>query len=244
MPPSTRAPTRATTSKRGGSSVPTSKLVATESAERGRAAREAVPRSAHGDWAPAAEPAGSGLCAAVAGDDTPTGARPDPLRPDARLAVHVLSRRGRGDGGRSRGHAGLWDRRAGVRRRAHLELRRVRGSGPPADLRAERLRRDASGSVGVGCQADGGQCRDRRVATSGSRPIVGGRSCSPASREYREAMRGFAEMSHLDVWYERINASELVGSVRRQARKARVGSCSRSHSPRRGARPACARSSG
>ena len=28
--------------------------------------------------------------------------------------------------------------------------------------------------------------------------------------EYREAMRGFAEMSHLDVWYERINASELV----------------------------------
>jgi len=29
-------------------------------------------------------------------------------------------------------------------------------------------------------------------------------------REYREAMRGFAQESHLDVWYERINASELV----------------------------------
>ena len=29
-------------------------------------------------------------------------------------------------------------------------------------------------------------------------------------REYREAMRGFAQVSHLDVWYERINASELV----------------------------------
>jgi uncharacterized protein (DUF2252 family) len=29
-------------------------------------------------------------------------------------------------------------------------------------------------------------------------------------REYREAMRGFARMTHLDVWYERINASELV----------------------------------
>ena len=28
--------------------------------------------------------------------------------------------------------------------------------------------------------------------------------------EYREAMRGFAQISHLDVWYERINASELV----------------------------------
>ena len=29
-------------------------------------------------------------------------------------------------------------------------------------------------------------------------------------REYREAMRGFANISHLDVWYERINASELA----------------------------------
>ncbi len=29
-------------------------------------------------------------------------------------------------------------------------------------------------------------------------------------REYRTAMRGFAHASHLDVWYERINASELV----------------------------------
>jgi len=29
-------------------------------------------------------------------------------------------------------------------------------------------------------------------------------------REYREAMRGFAGESHLEVWYERINASELV----------------------------------
>jgi hypothetical protein len=29
-------------------------------------------------------------------------------------------------------------------------------------------------------------------------------------REYREAMRGFAQLSHLDVWHERINASELV----------------------------------
>ena len=29
-------------------------------------------------------------------------------------------------------------------------------------------------------------------------------------RQYREAMREFAQMSLLDVWYERINASELV----------------------------------
>jgi uncharacterized protein (DUF2252 family) len=29
-------------------------------------------------------------------------------------------------------------------------------------------------------------------------------------REYREGMRAFARESHLDVWYERLNASELV----------------------------------
>jgi uncharacterized protein (DUF2252 family) len=29
-------------------------------------------------------------------------------------------------------------------------------------------------------------------------------------REYREGMRGFAEESHLDVWYDRLTASELV----------------------------------
>jgi uncharacterized protein (DUF2252 family) len=42
-------------------------------------------------------------------------------------------------------------------------------------------------------------------------------------REYREAMRSFAEMSHLDVWYERINASELAERFGgRLGRKGRV----------------------
>ena len=36
------------------------------------------------------------------------------------------------------------------------------------------------------------------------------RLVSDCVREYREAMRHFAAESHLDVWYERINASELV----------------------------------
>ena len=41
--------------------------------------------------------------------------------------------------------------------------------------------------------------------------------------EYREAMRGFAGMSHLDVWYERINASELAERFGgRLGRKGRV----------------------
>jgi uncharacterized protein (DUF2252 family) len=42
-------------------------------------------------------------------------------------------------------------------------------------------------------------------------------------REYREAMRGFAQNSHLDVWYERINASELVDHFGgRLGRKGRI----------------------
>ena len=37
-------------------------------------------------------------------------------------------------------------------------------------------------------------------------------------REYREGMRGFADESHLDVWYDRLNASELVERFGGQAR--------------------------
>jgi uncharacterized protein (DUF2252 family) len=36
------------------------------------------------------------------------------------------------------------------------------------------------------------------------------RIVSACVREYREGMRGFAAESHLDVWYDRLNASELV----------------------------------
>ncbi len=37
------------------------------------------------------------------------------------------------------------------------------------------------------------------------------RLVSACVREYRQGMRGFAAESHLDVWYDRLNASELVG---------------------------------
>jgi uncharacterized protein (DUF2252 family) len=47
--------------------------------------------------------------------------------------------------------------------------------------------------------------RDVGLSPSRRRWIV-----SDCVREYREAMRTFARQSHLDVWYERLNASELV----------------------------------
>jgi uncharacterized protein (DUF2252 family) len=47
--------------------------------------------------------------------------------------------------------------------------------------------------------------RDIGLAAGGRRRIV-----VDGVRQYRETMRAFAGMSHLDVWYERMNASELV----------------------------------
>jgi hypothetical protein len=44
----------------------------------------------------------------------------------------------------------------------------------------------------------------------GLRPQRRRRIVTECVREYREAMRNFARDSHLDVWYERLNASELV----------------------------------
>ena len=42
-------------------------------------------------------------------------------------------------------------------------------------------------------------------------------------REYREGMRGFARESHLDVFYDRLNASELVNRFGgRLGRKGRI----------------------
>ncbi len=47
--------------------------------------------------------------------------------------------------------------------------------------------------------------RDVGLPTNQRRRIV-----SACVREYREGMRGFANESHLDVWYDRLAASELV----------------------------------
>ena len=52
--------------------------------------------------------------------------------------------------------------RAVLRRCAPVELRHLRGAGPPARVRPQRLRRDAAGAVRVGRQAPGGEHRRRR----------------------------------------------------------------------------------
>ena len=54
--------------------------------------------------------------------------------------------------------------------------------------------------------------RDRGFKAKQRRPIN-----RAAARSYREAMRSFAEMSHLDLWYARIDADEIATVAARQA---------------------------
>ena len=94
-----------------------------------------------------------GRSARGAGADASAGARPDPVRAHARVAVHLLPRRRVPDGGRSRGRAADGIARSTVRRRAPLQLRHFRGAGSEARLQHQRLRRDAAGAIRVGREA-------------------------------------------------------------------------------------------
>ncbi len=93
--------------------------------------------------------------------DSAAGA--DQVRPDAGHPVHLLPRCSPADGGRSRRDAALGLDGAAVRGCAPEQLRRVRDTGTPADLRHQRLRRDLSRTVRVGRQAAGGQRRGGRA---------------------------------------------------------------------------------
>ena len=111
----------------------------------------------------ARRPSGPGRHPRGAERDARARARADPARADDRLAVHVLPRR-RGDHGVGPvAHADDRAARAVLRRCAPVELRRVRGAGPPGRLRSQRLRRDAAGAVRVGRQAPGRELRRRRA---------------------------------------------------------------------------------
>ena len=106
-----------------------------------------------------------------AGADPSAGARPDPVRAHARVAVHLLPRRRLPDGGRSRGWAADRLARSTLRGRAPLQLRHLRRAGSEARLQHQRLRRDTSGAIRVGREA---ARRERRGRGPGSRLRRGG----------------------------------------------------------------------
>ena len=104
------------------------------------------------------------------------------------------------------GHAG-----PGLRRRAHLELRRLRGSGPQADLRPQRLRRDAARARGSGTSSGWPPASRSPAATSGCRPTGGARIVTDC---VRRVPRGDARLRRTRAistsGTTRLNASELV----------------------------------
>jgi len=185
------------------------KLQSGESAERGRAARATAPRSAHGDWAPSPK-------------------RPDPiatLRAQGATRVQELVpiRYGRmlvSPFTFYRGAAAIMaadlaptpDSGIAVQACGDAHISNFGGFaapdrrlvfGPndfdetlPGPWEWDVKRMAASVEIAgrdVGLLAE----RRRRLVTA-------------CVREYREGMRGFADESHLDVWYDRLNASELV----------------------------------
>ena len=185
------------------------RLQSGEHAERGREARRAVPRSAHGDWAPAPD-------------------RPDPVtvlsaQAATRLQELVPIRYGRmlvSPFTFYRGAAAIMaadlvatlDTGIVVQACGDAHISNFGGFAAP-DRRLIFSPNDFDETLPGPWEWD-----VKRMAASAE---IAGRDVGlPAGRrqriveacvaEYRGAMRGFAEASHLDVWYERLNASELA----------------------------------
>jgi uncharacterized protein (DUF2252 family) len=185
------------------------RLESGESAERGRAAREAVPREAHGEWAPAADRADpEAVLAAQAATRVPDLV---PIR-HGRMVVSPFTF--------YRGAAAVM-------------------AGDLAATPSTGIVVQACGDAHI-ANFGGFAVPDRRVVfgpndfdetlpgpwewdvkrMAASVEIAGRDIGLPAKRrerivlaslrEYREAMRDFAAESHLDVWYDRLTASEII----------------------------------
>ena len=164
-----------------------------------------------------AGPARSGRPARGAGADARAGAGADPLRAHARLAVHVLPRRRRPDGRRPRRRAAD---RAEVQLCGDAHLSNFGAFAAPdrrLDLQRQRLRRDAARAVRVGRQAARGELRGRRARPRLRRAPARARSTARSARAYREAMREFAEMRKLELWYARIDVEDIADAGPAQA---------------------------
>ena len=191
----------------GSSAVAT--LESGESAERGRAARKEVPRSAHGDWAP-------------------TSDRPDPVallhhQTVSRVSELVPIRYGRmliSPFTFFRGAAAVMSAdlartpRSGIVVQicgdAHISNF---GAFAAPDRRLVFSPNDFDETLpgpwewDVKRMAASAEIAGRDIGLS---TIRRARIVTDCVKEYRLAMRGFARQNHLDVWYERLNASELV----------------------------------
>jgi uncharacterized protein (DUF2252 family) len=180
-----------------------------ESKDRGRAARQFVPRESHGDWSPAADRADP--IAVLKAQAATRVQELVPIRYGRMLVSPFTFYRGAAAVmAADLAHtpdSGIVVQACGD---AHIsnfggfaapDRRLVFGPNDfdetlPGPWEWDLKRMAASVEIAA---------RDVRLPASKRRELV-----TACVREYREAMRGFAKASHLDVWYERINASELV----------------------------------
>ena len=197
---------------RSGARVPVSqhaRLQSGESAERGRAARQTTPRTAHGDWSPAPD-------------------RPDPIAVLAAQAASRVQELVPIRYGRMLASPFTFYRGAAAVMAADLAATPASGIVVQAcgDAHISNFggfaapdRKLVFGPNDFDETLPGPWEWDvKRMAASveiagrdiGLAPERRRRLVTACVREYREGMAGFAAESHLDVWYDRLNASELV----------------------------------
>jgi uncharacterized protein (DUF2252 family) len=186
-----------------------SNLHPSESAELGRAARAAAPRAAHGDWSPAAH-----RLDPVAVLQAQAATRLQELIPIryGRMLVSPFTFYRGAAAVMAADLAATPDSRIWVQACGDAHISNFGGFaaadrmlifGPndfdetlPGPWEWDVKRMAASAEIAG---------RDIGLPEKRRRQIV-----TACVREYRGAMQGFAKVSHLDVWYERINPSQLV----------------------------------
>ena len=191
-------------------------LSVAERVARGKGARREVPRSSHAVFEPTPHRLDPVELLERQADTRVPGARPDPLRADARLAVHLLPRRGADHGRRPGGDAALRVPGPVLRRRAPLELRPLRLARAAARLRHQRLRRDAARAVGVGRQAARGQHADLLRGAAASRSRSRSASCSRPSLRIAPGWPSSRGCATCEVWYTRFEIEKLLPQLRAQ----------------------------
>ena len=99
---------------------------------------------------------------------------------------------------------------AAVRRRPPVQLRRLRGARSATRVQHQRLRRDAARARSSGTSSGSSASFAVAGRSSGFTPAKRAPIVLAAAAAYREAMRAFAGMSSLDVWYTRLDVDEIA----------------------------------
>ncbi len=185
------------------------RLQSGESAERGRAARTHTPRSAHGEWAPA--PARSDPLELLQRQAASRVQELVPIRYGRMLVSPFTFYRGAA-AVMAADLAATPDSGIVVQACGDAHISNFGGFATP-DRRVVFSPNDFDETLpgpwewDVKRMAASAEIAGRDIGLGPARRESIVRECV---REYREGMRGFAGRSHLDVWYERLTASELV----------------------------------